>query len=187
MSLRSDYMFNSMSRIGNDVSDLSQKNIQNVKQGNYHLNNLHTADTEMNSGISFALQQPTINYSGTNQTALNGTNIDTNSNLLIDKNMLHTKGKVSLQERQYLSVPYLGKGKVDSTIEHGLFLGERETSRKSINTIAEKSFIPLKHTPMIPEVERNVQNPKHLIEAEASKGWIRGGLPSREFSKRTIN
>jgi hypothetical protein len=187
MSLISDYMFNSMSRIGNDLSDVSQKNIQNVKLGNYQLNNLYTSDNEMNSGIALALKQPTINYSGTNQTALNGTNIDINSNLLIDKNMLHSKGKVSLQERQYLCTPYLGKGKVDSSIEHGLFLGERESNRKTINGLSEKSFLPLKNTPMIPEVERNIQNPKHLIESSVSEGWIRGGLPSREFSKRTIN
>ena len=28
---RSDFMFNGLSRIGNDVSDLSQKNVQNTK------------------------------------------------------------------------------------------------------------------------------------------------------------
>ena len=187
MSLLSDYMFNTMSRMGNDVSDKSQKTIQNVKHGNYQLHNYHAADTEMNAGISFALKQPNVNYSGTHQTSLNGSNIDVNSQLLIDKNMLHTKGKVSLQERQYLSIPYLGKGKVDSTIEHGLFLGERESSRKSVLTTAEKSFIPLNNTPMIPEVSQNIQNPKNLVEGVASKGWIRGGLPSREFSKRQIN
>ena len=32
MALLSDYMFNSMSRIGNDVSDKSQKTIQNVSK-----------------------------------------------------------------------------------------------------------------------------------------------------------
>ena len=187
MSLKSDYMFDSMSRIGNDVSDRSQKNIQNVKSGNYQLHNYHAADSEMKGGISFALQQPNVNYSGSHQTALNGSNIDMNSQLLIDKNMLHARGKISLKERQYLTVPYLGKGKVDSTIEHGLFLGERESSRKSILTTSEASYIPLYNTPMIPEVQQNVQNPKNLVEGVASKGWIRGGLPSREYTKKQLN
>ena len=40
---------------------------------------------------------------------------------------------------------------------------------------------------MIPEVENNIQHPKHIIEGVASNGWIRGGLPSREFTKRALN
>ena len=47
---RTDYMFNDMSRIGNDMSDLSQKNVQNVKQGNYQLENPYPTDMEMKSG-----------------------------------------------------------------------------------------------------------------------------------------
>ena len=187
MAITSDYMFNGMSRIGNDGSDVSQRNIQNTKKANYHLHNHHTKDVDMKSGISLALTQPTINYVGTQQTALNGTNIDTNSNLLIDKNMLHARGKISLQERQYLTVPFLGRGKVDPVLESKLFLGEQQTNKKSITTLSEKSYIPLNNTPMIPEVENNVQNPKHIIEGVASNGWIRGGLPSREFTKRALN
>ena len=61
MAITSDYMFNGMSRIGNDGSDVSQRNIQNTKEANYHLHNHHTRDVDMKSGISLALTQPTIN------------------------------------------------------------------------------------------------------------------------------
>lgn len=184
---RSDFMFNGLSRIGNDVSDLSQKNVQNTKLGNYQLENLYANDYEMRSGISQALKQPMFNYSGTHSTALKGTNIDTNSQLLIDKNLIHDKGKISLQERQYLTVPYLGKGKVDPNLETKLRYGVQETHRKTATQLSEKSYIPLKHTPMIPEVATKVQNPNNLIEGVASNGWIRGGLPSREYTKKQIN
>ena len=40
---------------------------------------------------------------------------------------------------------------------------------------------------MIPEVATKVQNPNNLIEGVASNGWIRGGLPSREYTKKQIN
>ena len=184
---RSDYMFNSLSRIGNDTSDLSQKNVQNTKLGNYQLENLYTNDYEMQSGISQALKQPMFNYSGTHSTALKGTNIDTNSQLMINKTLLHDKGKISIQERQYLTVPYLGKGKVDPNLETKLRFGAQETHRKSTTQLSEKSYINLKHTPMIPEVASKIQNPNNLIEGVASKGWIRGGLPSREYLKKQLN
>ena len=184
---RTDYMFKEMSRIGNDMSDLSQKNVQNVKQGNYQLENPYPTDLEMKSGMSFALNQPMFNYTGTYQTSLNGTNVDTSSKLLIDKNLLHDKGKISLQERQYLTVPYLGKGKVETDLETKLRTGAQETHRKTVTKLSERSFIPLQNTPMIPEVASKIQNPSNLIEGAASSGWIRGGLPSREYAKKQLN
>tara|TARA_Y100000816_G_C26098734_1_gene581900 strand:+ start:1848 stop:2408 length:561 start_codon:yes stop_codon:yes gene_type:complete len=184
---RTDYMFNGMSRIGNDMSDLSQKNVQNVKQGNYQLENPYPSDLEMKSGMDFALNQPMFNYTGTYQTSLNGTNVETSSKLLIDKNLLHDKGKISLQERQYLTIPYLGKGKVETDLETKLRTGAQETHRKTATKLSERSFIPLQNTPMIPEVASKIQNPSNLIEGAASSGWIRGGLPSREYAKKQLN
>lgn len=34
---------------------------------------------------------------------------------------------------------------------------------------------------MIPSLARSIQNPKNLIPEVAADGWIRGGIPSREF------
>ena len=109
------------------------------------------------------------------------------SKLLIDKNLLHDKGKISLQERQYLTIPYLGKGKVETDLETKLRTGAQETHRKTATKLSERSFIPLQNTPMIPEVASKIQNPSNLIEGAASSGWIRGGLPSREYAKKQLN
>ncbi len=34
---------------------------------------------------------------------------------------------------------------------------------------------------MIPSVADTISNPANLVEGVASRGWIRGGLPSREL------
>ena len=43
------------------------------------------------------------------------------------------------------------------------------------------SHIDYRHTPMIPSLRASVTNPANLVEGVASKGWIRGGLPTREL------
>ena len=36
--------------------------------------------------------------------------------------------------------------------------------------------------PLVPSLQRNIQNPVHLIESDAADGWIRGGLPTRDLA-----
>ena len=31
--------------------------------------------------------------------------------------------------------------------------------------------------------QETIQNPSNIIEGEANKGWIRGGIPSREITR----
>ena len=85
MASFSDYKFHNMSRIGDDKCAMSQRNVQNVEAGNYMLQNYFSADCAMRNGISLALTQPAINFTGAHQTGVGGCNIDENSHLLIDQ------------------------------------------------------------------------------------------------------
>lgn len=180
-----DYTFNNMSRIGNDNADLSQRSVQNTKNANYILNNFANADgSSYKKGIDFALSQPNVNFSsGTKQMALEGSNVDASSHLLLGTTQTSTKCRMSLQERPYLTVPYLGRGSSNPILESILFQGERNTNRKSIDPSSETSYIPLSQPPLIPSLASTINNPANLIEGVAEKGWIRGGIPSRELTK----
>ena len=61
--------------------------------------------------------------------------------------------------------------------------GEAVTNKRSITKLTEKSHLRYRTTPLIPEMQQNVQTPDHLIAANASQGWIRGGVPSRELTR----
>jgi hypothetical protein len=39
---------------------------------------------------------------------------------------------------------------------------------------------------MVPSLQQNIQNPHNLIPEVAAAGWIRGGIPSRQYV-RDIN
>ena len=183
MASVSDFMFNNMARIGNDNCGQSQRNVQNVKSGNYTLTNPFNGDCLMNKGINFALEQPNVNYTGTKEMAPEGCNVDINSKLKIGSEQTHPKCKLSLEQRPYLTVPFLGRGPGNALLESQILQGEQVTNRKSITNVTEKSHMVYSNTPMIPSLAASINNPANLIENSASEGWIRGGLPSRELTK----
>ena len=86
-----DYMFDNMSRIGNDNCGVSQRNVQNVKNGNYILTNPFNGDCLMNKSMDFALSQPNVNYTGTREMAADGCNVDINSQLKIGSEQTQKK------------------------------------------------------------------------------------------------
>jgi len=183
MASVSNYVFNNMSRIGNDNCDQSQKNIQNVAQADWTLTNYMSDSCTMANGIDFALSNgPGINYTGSHQVGIGGCQIDTSSDLMIDK-IMRPACRISLLSRPFATVPYLGRGSVNPVLESQLQQGDQNINRKSVNHLTEKSYLGLNQTPMIPSLAASITNPTNLIEGAAAEGWIRGGLPSRDLTK----
>ena len=182
MTTVNDYTFGNMSRIGNDNCDQTQRNIQNVSQADWALTNYTSDGCTMSQGMDFALSLPGVNYTGSHQTGIGGCQIDTNSSLLIDKIMRPTC-KLSLLQRPFATVPYLGRGSGDPVLESQLLQGDQNENKKTVNHVTEKSYISHSNTPMIPSLAASITNPSNLIEGAAAEGWIRGGLPSRDLTK----
>jgi len=182
MATFNDYTFNDMGRMGSDLATLSQEDIQNNKGSEYLLTNHFLSDSTMSKSIAFATSHPAINYKGTHHTSLGGSNIDNNSKLLIGKEMTREHTKLSLLERPYLTIPYLGRGKVDADLESDLLQGESYTNRKSSNLQTEVSYIPYSHTPLIPSVEESVANPANFVESN-DIGFLRGAVDTRNLNR----
>ena len=176
-----DYTFNNTTRLGNDKCDLSQSNIQNAQAATYLLNNFRPA-CPMGKAIDFATSQLNVNYSGSHQVGINGCNIDENSELALT-DLSKPKCRISLFQRPFATVPYLGRGKSNPVLESQIQQGDLANNRKSINPTTETSYISYTNTPMIPSLQATITNPANLVEGVAAEGWIRGGLPSRELTR----
>lgn len=174
-----DYTFNQMSRIGNDTTDLSERNIQNANSANYLLDNVNSTYS-MKSAISFATSQPDVFCSGG---YIAGCNIDQSSDL--ERSLLSKpKTRISLNQRPYATVPYLGRGENNVVLETQILQGgDLANNRKSANPSSEMSYMSYSTTPLIPSLHATINNPSNLIESIAAEGWIRGGLPSRELAR----
>jgi hypothetical protein len=176
-----DYNFYQTTRLGYDRTDFSQRVLQNTEYANYMLDGFRPA-CPVKSPFEFATSQPNINFTGSYQTSIGGSNIGENSKLLIN-DLSRDKCRISLTQRLYSTVPYLGRGKCDPLLESQIQQGDFANNKKSINPSSEVSYMQYSQTPMLPTLKATISNPANLIENNAAEGWIRGGLPSRELAR----
>jgi len=173
------YTFNQKTRIGEGACGISQRNVENARSANYILDNLWPA-CPMTKAIDFATSQPDVNYTGSHQLGMGGCNVDASSDLEgLGRGLMHPKCRISLQQRPFATVPFLGRGKSDAVLESRLQQGAMGTSRKSVVPSSEVTYET--DTPLIPSLQATVSNPANLVEGVAADGWIRGGVPSREL------
>jgi len=178
----SSYNFNNMARIGLDSTDQTQKTMQNTRFANYTLSSFFSQNLA-DDHVQFAIQQPTMTFTGMAYgTGLNGSVVDVDSMLMLKKENERPLERLQLFERPFLTVPYLGRGSCDPTLESQLQQGELVSDKKSVSTIMEKSFAKYALYPTDSKMEERVKNPANTVEEAALNGWVRGGMSTREMS-----
>lgn len=180
----SDFTFNKMTNINDDNCAINQINRENAQASNYMVQNYYPS-CPMTKAIDFALQQPNFFYNGSHQVGINGCNIQDNSKLKYTP-ISKPPCKINLLQRPFITVPFLGKGPQNVNLESQLRDGELIYNSKSTNPSSEVSYINYKNYPLIPEVQNTKANASNLIENDSIAGWIRGGLPSREFARDNL-
>ena len=183
MAYVSNYVFDNISRIGNDNCCVDQKTIQNAGYANYTLQNYFINDCSMKKPIELATTQPGIFYNGGYNVGAGGCNIDDSSKLQIGTIQTHPRCHIDLFQRPFATVPYLGRGSVNPVVESQIQQGELNINKRSVNNLSEKSYIKYSNTPLLPSVKNRLTNPAYSVEGVASNGWIRGGIPSRELTR----
>lgn len=171
-----DYTFNKMNRLGSENIDNTIQNIQNTKFANYMLSS-YFSETLTDDTINFVSNQPTMNISCR---GLNSHIIDTDSNLTINIGQEKPLDKLNLQPRPFLTIPYLGKGNCDPTLESKLLQGENIYEKKSVSTIMDKNFSSYR-TLYPTQSQENTNTVSHKIEESAMENWTRGGSASRLY------
>jgi len=144
-------------RIGDDEGGLTQDNMFNKSYNDYMLENHYISNCNMRQPIEFATSQVNVNYCAAggsgNQCDLGGCNIDQNTYLKTDTILSHPKCKILLEQRPFITVPYLGRGYVDSNIESKIMQGEYNYNRKTSNHIMEQSYIPYSNTLLLENIK----------------------------------
>jgi hypothetical protein len=132
---------------------------------------------------ALATSQPGIMYNGGYNSGAGGCNIDESSKLQIGTIQTHPRSHIDLFQRPFATVPYLGRGSVNPVMESQIQQGEQLVNKRSVNNLSEKSYIKYHQTPLLPAVQQKINNSANQIESDASTGWIRGGVPSRELTR----
>ena len=182
MATINNYFFDKIGRIGADETDGTQRTVSNTKFANYMLSDF-TSEKLSDSHVKFATQQPNVMFSGISHgKGLNGSVIDVDSLLLINAENERPLEKLQLMQRPFLTVPYLGRGSCNPSLESQLLQGEIVSEKKSVSTLSEKSLSGYTMYASDNNMVERVQNPRNTIEEAALNGWVRGGTASREMS-----
>lgn len=170
-----DFTFNQLSRIGQDDSAYTQEHIMNTNMADYTTYNPFS--NQCGGGLDFAVKQPHVFVNkSTHQLGPLGCNVKANS--LLKKGLLtNPKVKLTLHERPYKTVPFLGKGNVDVYQENKLRLGDTFKERKSVSQFNEQCFFNIEKYPMHSEVKKRLAHSK--IEDDVHPTWMRGGTDTR--------
>jgi hypothetical protein len=176
-SYQYSYAFNNLTGIRSDTIDQTQTNVQNARFGQYVVTNNYTENNSKGQ-VDFANQQPGFimrNY-GPAPFVID----DESAVLFANQEKERAVEKLQLFQRPFLTVPYLGRGAGDPTVESQLLQGEQMDQRKSVNTIMDKPFVDYSHYPLQDDIKSYINNPANQVEELAMNGWTRGGSSARE-------
>lgn len=175
MSQLFNFTFNQLSRIGQDESAYTQSNIMNTSIANYTTYNPYS--NQCLGGLDIAVKQPNVFINkSTYQLGPLGCNVKDDS--FLKKSVLTNPNvKLTLHERPYKTVPFLGKGNVDVYEENKLRLGDTFKEKKSVSQFNEQCFNDIDNYPMNHEVKNKIKNSK--IEYDVDPFWMRGGTDTR--------
>jgi len=179
----SGYTFFKNGRIGADNVDNTQRNMENTRYSSYMLSN-YFAEPSENGHVNFATEQPNVMFSGAmNGPGLIGNLVEVDTNLLYKSQQERSLEKLSLNQRPFLTVPYLGKGSCDPLLESQMLQGENSHDKKSVSTIMSQTFMDYTMFPVNSEMQTRVSDTRNTIEESALNGWVRGGVHTRELAQ----
>jgi hypothetical protein len=173
------YVFDNLTRIGNDEVIKTQADMQNMEHYNYMVNNHY--QYAFNNAREFATSQPGILYSeGYNIPA---SQVDNSSKLIFGGVQVNPRGNITLFSRPFLTVPYLGRGTVDPLTESYMLRGEMmDANRKSLNLMAETNMVNLRQ---IPDLDKEKMNT--YVNSNSFEIGNQYGISSRRNKDATSN
>ena len=175
-----DFMFNNLGGTRNDQVDQSERSLQNTRFSNYMLSNFGSDTIQPEEVINFASSQPSMIMNGSSKgDGINGSIIDVDSLLTVSQEQARALEKLTLQQRPFLTVPYLGRGSCDPVVESQLQQGEEVHDKKSTSTIMEKTFTDYSLYVTDNNMEERTSKSEYTVQEDALNGWVRGGTNTR--------
>ena len=99
-----------------------QRETSKIKILAHIIQNYFLKDCGMSNPINFATKQPNVFYKGSHG-GLGGCNIDKDSKLKLGTIQTNPKCRISLQQRPFLTVSFLGRGPSRPIVESRLMQG----------------------------------------------------------------
>lgn len=170
----SDHSINT--RIGADRADVSQQNIQNMMFADHTLTHYYVPTTDP-SRITFASEAGLMSSGHALGNGLGATEVDLETELYWGTKLPKDAGKLNLNPRTYVTVPYLGRGSFDTDTYNRLQRGEALLDKRTGRAANSMAALRQPADCPVPLLHR----PREQIDEDALDlpGWLRGGVPTR--------
>jgi hypothetical protein len=168
-------------RFKNDACFVATDTAQSTLPGQYQLQNYYDCTCMPRQSMSVALNQPVTQFKdGYGYVGQRGCLVENDTAFRHGSELTNKKGAITLHERPYLTVPYMGRGVGNPCKESELQEGITTQERKQCNTLAG-IHLPHQYTPLVDCLAKEIQDPKHIVPEANRDDWIRGGYPSRQW------
>ena len=176
-----EFQLNTFTRTLDDSCEVAQQFRDQTGPGVYQTTNLVPKQS-----AAVAVEYPNPTLLGREGYGYNNAQIDSDSSLRTNPTLEgRSRCPLHVQARPFATVPYMGGGKGNPDVESGLIYAEFGRIDRPCGTVTE-TFFSNQFVPLIPHLSQHIQNPSNLVPEAAARGWIRGGIPSRQFI-RDIN
>jgi hypothetical protein len=171
-----EFQINEFTRSWDDGCEVAQQIRDQVYPGRYQVTNLVPKQAE---AAKVSYPNPTL--LGREGFGINNSRVDDDSQLR-ENPVLEGRARCPLhnQSRPFATVPYMGNGRGNADVESSLIYSEFARIERPCGTVTE-TFFDNQFTPLVPHLAKHIQNPSNLVPEVAAAGWIRGGVPSRQF------
>lgn len=171
-----EYKINEFTRAKDDTCEVAQQIRDSAGPGSYQVTNLVPESPAVEK---VAYVNPTM--LGREGFGYNNQSIDADSRLRVDQTQAgRQRCPLHVQARPFATVPFMGNGRGNADVESSLLYSEWARIERPCGTVSE-TFFDGQFTPLVPHLAHHIQNPANLVPEVAANGWIRGGIPSRQF------
>ena len=171
-----EYRINEFTRAYDDTCEVAQQIRDSSGPGNYMVTNLVPSQA-----AAARVEYPNPTMLGREGFGYNNKAIDSDSRLRQEATQAgRQRCPLHVQSRPFATVPYMGNGRGNPDVESSLIHSEWARIERPCGTVTE-TFFDGQFTPLVPHLAAHIQNPSNLVPEVAASGWIRGGVPSRQF------
>jgi hypothetical protein len=171
------FVLDTKTKLIDDVCYESGENKQNTNINDYMLSNYASCECNLDNVLKTSLDNQGIIVK--DGYGISECNINNDSVLRQGIVKRHNKLDQQLFPRPYLTTPSVARGKAKPNLESKL-LNSQMVKRHGQMQYYDQGRV---YTPLVPNLQRNIQNPNNIIQDHVTCNWVRGGISSRDSVK----
>ena len=178
-----NYKLHNQTSLVDDSCLQSERQQQSIEASDYMVSNFRSCDKLLTDVQTVSSENKgTTMFDGY---GVSGNKIEDHTKIRVGSVESRPKCSILLQKRPFATVPFMGRGSADPEVEGKVLTGGEFVKRNHWVSLEEQQERTYDNTltPLVKNLDDNVQNPMNLVEEVNDPTWVRGGTPTRQIVK----